>query len=178
MERADEQGWRISEVERLTGLSRRDIQRCCYMGKGGVGILSPKGGSWGRRTYDVHDLATLFVVAEYRKRGLTLPQVRETFERHGNDAGLTQLLDEECERCRDELAELLGRYVRAHAFRAALGNDETAALAGLFHKVATVQIALHPEGQTLDDLLFLPGMETLVELWLGRGSYEQLSARQ
>ena len=32
-------GWRISEVERLTGLSRRDIQRVCYQGEGGIGLL-------------------------------------------------------------------------------------------------------------------------------------------
>lgn len=31
-------GWTISEVERLTGLPRRDIQRCCYSGKGGIAL--------------------------------------------------------------------------------------------------------------------------------------------
>ena len=39
-------GWTISEVERLTGLPRRDIQRCCYSGKGGLGIVKPQDSTW------------------------------------------------------------------------------------------------------------------------------------
>lgn len=160
-------GWRISEVERLTGLSRRDIQRCCYEGKGGVGILSPKGSSWDRRLYDRHDVATLFVVACYRRRGLTLPQVKEVFDRHPGRTGLRELLDEECERGKDQLAEVLGQLVSAKAFRASLGDDHDSLLAGLFRQVATVHAALRPDRTSLDEILAQPGVETLVELWLG-----------
>lgn len=166
------QGWRISEVERLTGLSRRDIQRCCYEGKGGVGILSPKGSSWGRRLYDRHDVATLFVVACYRRRGLTLPQVKEVFDRHPGETGLHELLDEECERSRDQLADCLSQLVSARAFSASLEDDRDSLLAGLFRKVATVHAALRPGKASLDEILAQPGMETLVGLWLGRDGEE------
>ena len=54
-------GWTISEVERLTGLPRRDIQRCCYSGKGGLGIIKPQDSTWGRRTYSVDEIALLYV---------------------------------------------------------------------------------------------------------------------
>lgn len=39
-------GWKIAEVERLVGLSLRDIQRACYQGRGGMGVLKPSDGSW------------------------------------------------------------------------------------------------------------------------------------
>lgn len=61
---AEQHGWRIAEVERLVSLSRRDIQRACYQGRGGAGVLTPSDGSWGRRTYDERDLATLFLLAQ------------------------------------------------------------------------------------------------------------------
>ncbi len=70
-------GWAVSEVERLTGLSRRDIQRCCYQGKGGVGILEPQDSAWGRRTYSARDLAILFVVRLEKQAGLSLPEIAE-----------------------------------------------------------------------------------------------------
>lgn len=70
-------GWTVSEVEQLTGLSRRDIQRCCYQGKGGVGILEPQDSTWGRRTYSARDLATLFVVRLEKQAGLSLPEIAE-----------------------------------------------------------------------------------------------------
>lgn len=174
MEHADEQGWRISEVERLTGLPRRDIQRCCYEGRGGVGILSPKNSTWGRRTYDQHDLAILFVVARYRAQGYTLPQIKAVFQQHPGDTGLTELLDEEIERVRDHLGQLLAQYVGARALRASLEKNAQDLLANLFQQVATVEAAVRQSKPSLDDVLALPGMELLVELWLGPGSSERL----
>lgn len=167
MEHADEQGWRISEVERLTGLSRRDIQRCCYEGKGGVGILQPANSSWGRRTYSKRDLATLFVVASYRRRGFTLPQVKEVFEKHEGEKGLRALLDEECERASDQLEAILGQLLRAKALRASLEKDPSDRLSQLFRNVATVHLVLFPSSNSLEALLAIPGMDLLVELWLG-----------
>lgn len=70
-------GWTISEVERLTGLPRRDIQRCCYSGKGGLGIIKPQDSTWGRRTYSARDVATLFVVRLEKQQGLSLPEIGE-----------------------------------------------------------------------------------------------------
>lgn len=79
--------WKISQVERLIGLPRRDIQRACYRGQGGAAILSPKDSSWGRRTYDSDDLARLFVVKRLKDQGLSLPEIKKAFteaERSGN----------------------------------------------------------------------------------------------
>ena len=73
-------GWQIAEVERLLGLSRRDIQRACYDGQGGAGLVHPKDSSWGKRSYDVEDLATLFQVKLQRDQGKSLPEVSRIFE--------------------------------------------------------------------------------------------------
>lgn len=70
-------GWTILEVERLTGLPRRDIQRCCYSGKGGLGIVKPQDSTWGRRTYSARDVATLFVVRLEKQQGLSLSEIGE-----------------------------------------------------------------------------------------------------
>ena len=42
-------GWKISQVEALVGLPRRDIQRACYEGAGGLGIVKPRKTTWGWR---------------------------------------------------------------------------------------------------------------------------------
>lgn len=73
--------WKISQVEKLIGLSRRDIQRACYQGCGGVSILQPEDSSWGRRNYRVEDLAKLFVIKCYRQRGMSLAQIKREFDR-------------------------------------------------------------------------------------------------
>ena len=40
-------GWKVSQVEALIDLPRRDIQRACYEGPGGIGIVRPQNTSWG-----------------------------------------------------------------------------------------------------------------------------------
>ena len=73
--------WKISQVEVLIGLPRRDIQRACYSGRGGAAILEPEDGSWGKRAYSCEDVAKLFVVKRLRDQGLSLPEVKERFDR-------------------------------------------------------------------------------------------------
>ncbi len=82
---ASQQGWAISQVEALIGLSRRDIQRCCYEGKGGVGILSPEDSKWGRRTYTADVVlvviaAVAFIAAKHLKQTDTAPTTSESEE--------------------------------------------------------------------------------------------------
>ncbi len=72
--------WKVSQVAQLIGLSRRDIQRACYRGKGGVGILDPQDSTWGRRSYGPEDLARLYVVSIYKAQGLSLPEISVAFE--------------------------------------------------------------------------------------------------
>lgn len=62
-------GWKISQVEALVGLPRRDIQRACYEGAGGLGIVKPRNTTWGWRVYEVPDVAKLFLLAQGRRQG-------------------------------------------------------------------------------------------------------------
>lgn len=118
-------GWKIAEVEQLVGLSRRDIQRACYQGRGGVGVLKPSDGSWGRRTYDERDLAVLFLLAQRRREGLTLSQAAERIREDSRDHTLSQLLEVEVEKLSEQLEAIEDRLVRAEALSAALGEEPT-----------------------------------------------------
>ena len=63
-------GWKVSQVEALIDLPRRDIQRACYEGPGGIGIVRPQNTSWGWRVYEVADVAKLFLLAQARRLSL------------------------------------------------------------------------------------------------------------
>ena len=76
----DQHGWTISQVEDLIGLPRRDIQRCCYTGKGGVALLFPTDSTWGRRAYSADDLARLYLVARMKDRGTSLPEIKRELD--------------------------------------------------------------------------------------------------
>ena len=69
-------GWKISQVEALISLTRRDIQRACYDGSGGFGLVKPRNTTWGWRVYETTDLAKLFMLAQARKQGKTLDGIR------------------------------------------------------------------------------------------------------
>lgn len=118
-------GWKIAEVERLVGLSRRDIQRACYQGRGGVGVLKPSDGSWGRRTYDEQDLAALFLLAQERREGLTLSQAAERLREGTSNHTLSQLLEIEAEKLSEQLELIEDRLVRAEALAAAIEEEPT-----------------------------------------------------
>ncbi len=181
-------GWRISEVERLLGLGRRDIQRACYGGRGGVAILDPTDTAWGRRTYDGHDLAQLFLVGQLRRRGLSLPEVKAEFE-DSRAAGRTveDMLAVQVARLREQAEEVAGRLLQAEALLAAVGGD-VGAVEGIVARHVRVQEALDPDLPSGDDggrapsplavllaapgLVDGPGMALAVDLWLGPGSSE------
>lgn len=91
--------WKISQVEKLIGLSRRDIQRACYKGRGGVAILQPKDSSWGRRNYSLEDVATLFVVKCHKERGLSLVEIKRVFERSEASEGGCAMLEDQVLLC-------------------------------------------------------------------------------
>ncbi len=118
--------WKISEVQRLVELPRRDIQRACYEGQGGVGILSPTDSTWGRRTYGCEDLAKLLVASELRREGLSLPEVRREFDRAAERGqGLTGMLGDWVHRLREQEEALRGRLLKAEALWAKLASGET-----------------------------------------------------
>ena len=78
-------GWKISQVEALVGLPRRDIQRACYEGAGGLGIVKPRNTTWGWRVYEVPDVAKLFLLAQGRRQGKTLDEIRDELASCGQD---------------------------------------------------------------------------------------------
>ena len=108
-------GWTISEVERLTGLPRRDIQRCCYNGKGGLGIVQPQNSTWGRRTYSAREVATLFVVRLEKQQGLSLPEIGDKLRKRpaiGSEAE-PGLLAVHIERLKERQEEVAGQLLAA-----------------------------------------------------------------
>jgi len=159
-------GWKISEVERLTGLSRRDIQRVCYQGEGGIGLLSPKETKWGYRVYSAQDLKVLYAVSLLRERGKTLPQVKREFERVHSD--VDAILDEQIDLLREEIEKSVSRYHKALALGRAKDRD---ALERLFRHIAAFELTFAGDDGP-DSALDLPEMELLVELMYGPGSYE------
>ena len=74
-------GWKVSQVEALIDLPRRDIQRACYEGPGGIGIVRPQNTSWGWRVYEVADVAKLFLLAQARRRSQTLEEACASLRR-------------------------------------------------------------------------------------------------
>ena len=120
-----QEGWKVSEVERLIGLPRRDIQRACYEGAGGAGILSPADSSWGRRLYSKDDLLTLFMVKQERDQDLSLPEIKRLFEeKEGEPGGRRRFVDDQVARMRDEFEDAAWRLASAEALRAATRGEE------------------------------------------------------
>ena len=101
-------GWKISQVEVLVGLPRRDIQRACYEGAGGLGIVKPRNTTWGWRVYEVPDVAKLFLLAQGRRQGKTLDEVRDELA--------------SCEGARDVLRKLVRHVARSFARREFVAN--------------------------------------------------------
>ena len=127
-------GWTISEVERLTGLPRRDIQRCRYSGKGGLGIVKPQDSTWGRRTYSVDEIALLYVVQLERLKGASLPEISNRLRASAQNAPVdpaTALLSH-IARLEERREAIVGQLVSARALRLALSERQTPQALGAF----------------------------------------------
>lgn len=115
--------WKISQVEKLIGLSRRDIQRACYSGKGGVAILQPEDSSWGKRGYSVEDLAKLFVVKCHRRKGMSLVESAEAFKRFEEAERGYSMLDAQVSLMLAQRDELERQIACGELLRAATENE-------------------------------------------------------
>ena len=153
-----------------------------------MAILDPTDTAWGRRTYDGHDLAQLFLVGQLRRRGLSLPEVKAEFE-GSRAAGRTveDMLAVQVARLREQAEEVAGRLLQAEALLAAVGGD-AGAVEGIVARHVRVQEALDPDLPSGDDggrvpsplavllaapgLVDGPGMALAMDLWLGPGSSE------
>ena len=196
------QGWTISQVEGLIGLSRRDIQRCCYAGKGGVDVLSCPSSTWGRRTYDKDDIARLFLVAQMKARGMSLPEAKRALDQASAEGRTdAELIRDHAARLTEKIEQLRSLLLGANALLAADaggavadGGEADAAtkasleeiisehlpldvLAGLLSNEDAVNAvdseALENIAQELDD----PGLALAIDLWAGAGATEQIRSR-
>lgn len=124
-------GWKISQVEALVGLPRRDIQRACYEGTGGLGIVKPRNTTWGWRVYEVPDVAKLFLLAQGRRQGKTLDEVRDEL---ASCEGVCDVLRRlvRCEQTAREACDAqAGASMSACALRCAIEQGNVTVFAGL-----------------------------------------------
>lgn len=117
-------GWQIAEVQRLIGLSRRDIQRACYEGDGGTGLVRPQDSSWGKRSYSADDLALLFAVKQQHDEGLSLPEVSRLLEAaRTGEGGWACYESDQMARMRERGQDTQQRLAHAEALHAATDAD-------------------------------------------------------
>lgn len=124
-------GWKVSQVEALIDLPRRDIQRACYEGPGGIGIVRPRNTSWGWRVYEVADVAKLFLLAQARRRSQTLEEACREFTPSEGKTDLASALELCEQRARDARDTEAGALMAARALKCALAHEDQSIFAGL-----------------------------------------------
>lgn len=181
------EGWKISQVERLIDLPRRDIQRACYAGKGGAAILSPANSTWGRRLYSIDDLARLLLVKLYKNQGYSLPEIKEVLGEKTDGTETQRLLAVQAARLQEQLEETQLQLNRTQLLAKALSADEEGVLSELRARIRR-EVAQGVLGQandngttsdsenapltTLEHLLDAPGIDLAIDLWAGPGAYD------
>lgn len=128
-------GWKISQVEALIDLPRRDIQRVCYEGPGGIGVVHPHNTAWGWRIYEVADVAKLFLVAQARRRSQTLEEACHVLASSEDEAGLANALELCEQRAFDARDTEAGAFAAAHALRCALAQGNRSTYASLIDSI-------------------------------------------
>lgn len=128
-------GWKISQVEALIDLPRRDIQRMCYEGPGGIGVVHPHNTAWGWRIYEVADVAKLFLVAQARRRSQTLEEACHVLASSEDEAGLANALELCEQRAFDARDTEAGAFAAAHALRCALAQGNRSTYASLIDSI-------------------------------------------
>lgn len=124
-------GWKISQVEVLVGLPRRDIQRACYEGAGGLGIVKPRNTTWGWRVYEVPDVAKLFLLAQGRRQGKTLDEVRDELASCEGARDVSHKLARCEQAAREAYDAQAGASMSACALRCAIEQGDVTVFAGL-----------------------------------------------
>ena len=184
------EGWKISQVERLIDLPRRDIQRACYAGKGGAAILSPANSTWGRRLYSIDDLARLLLVKLYKNQGYSLPEIKEVLGEKTDGTETQRLLAVQAARLQEQLEETQLQLNRTQLLAKALSADEEEMLAELkarvrheiaqsmFGQVDDAEVAVGKDdvlSTALEHLLDTPGVDLAIDLWAGPGAYDAVA---
>lgn len=187
------QGWKISQVERLIDLPRRDIQRACYAGQGGACILEPTNSTWGKRFYSPGDIAKLMLVKLHKDQGYSLPEIRDLLNHPGKQFETQEQLSIWRARLEEEMLEVELKLNRVLVLLAGLeddGNGHTESIEGLLRRrlpQETIDILTsilsgaeppHLTAETLDTLasqLNMPGIDLAIDLWAGPGAYDRIA---
>lgn len=185
-------GWKISQVERLIDLPRRDIQRACYAGQGGACILEPTDSAWGKRFYSSGDIAKLMLVKLHKDQGYSLPEIRDLLNHPGKQFETHEQLSIWRARLEEEMLEVELKLNRVIALLAALehdGDKRTDAIEDLLRQQlpqkaidALTEVLSKAESTsltaetlaTLESHLDIPGIDLVIDLWAGPGTFDQL----
>lgn len=190
-ERDTPKGWKISQVERLIDLPRRDIQRACYAGQGGACILEPADSTWGKRFYSTDDIAKLMLVKLYKDQGYCLPEIRDLLIGSDGHINTKEELSIWKARLEEELLEVELKLNRVLALLAALNsNDDHIKGSGEYLRQQLSRETFymlkgmlfktdvpHPGPEALGTLarsLDKPSIDLAIDLWAGPGSYDRI----
>ena len=172
-------GWQIAEVQQLTGLPRRDIQRACYEGAGGTGLVHPQESSWGKRSYDENDLTQLFCLKQLRDEGLSLPEASRLLQAaHADGAGWGRYEADQQARLREPAEDAAGRLANADALHAATAGaaDHAQLDACIYVQMlqGAVELSREQLQATPDAIANSPAAEALA--WLAADGRDKLAA--
>ncbi len=195
-------GWRVSQVESLLNMPKRDITRSCYADRkrGGAGILQPADGTWGRRDYSIEDIAWLYLVKLQHEQGYSLPEIAKRMDTSAGVSVLCEHLDAVAARAAEAYEEVLEKRERARVLRCALAVSpcevHDAVEGYLQERIGEMALEIlrralwqlmrptaatgrvpqldASEGDQVRRIMDAPGMDLAIELWAGPGTFEHL----
>lgn len=197
-------GWRVSQVESLLNMPRRDITRSCYADRkrGGAGILQPADGTWGRRSYSIEDIAWLYLIKLQHEQGYSLPEIAKRMDTSVGVGALCEHLDAVVNRAAEAYEEAFEMRERARVLHCALtvspcevrdavegylrdrvGEETLDIWRCALRRLMRPAVAARRECATWFDaaendrarrLLDEPGMDLAIELWAGPGAFDRL----
>lgn len=116
--------WKISQVEKMTGVKRRDIQRVCDPNSR-VHIFTPRESGPGKRSFDEDDILKIVLIGQYQDMGYTLPQIRRTFEEFADsEGGYSAIAQRQVEELEFKLHEIEQKLEFANELKMALAEDD------------------------------------------------------
>lgn len=124
--------WKKSQVEELTGVSKRAIQQLCNHNAktGGLGFWHPYDMGPGYAAYDEADMLAFLLVGRLHDAGFTLAEMHpavkalvQDVDDRGGEASYTELVQAKRQRLQRELAEIEGKLVLLQALDAGVEDD-------------------------------------------------------